>query len=544
MRTFDRQLGWALFVFATAFAAPARATDYYVSASGKDSNSGTSIAKAWKTLAKVSNSDFAPGDRVFLEGGSVFAGPLNVVAADSGPGAVALVIASYGGSRATIDAGNGDGVFAWNVANVELHDLVIRGSGATTNDGDGVFFYVDLGGGVKLDHLVLDNLDVHGFGGYGVQFGSGSTSKSGFRDVTIRSVDSHGNGLAGFAMWGPFQASSTTWSHAALHVVDSKFHDNLGDASVTTTNTGSGLWVSDVDGATIEYCEAYGNGANCAHAGGGPVGIWAFDANDVTIQHCESHHNRTGANSLDGGGFDLDGGVSNSRLQYNFSHDNDGPGFLLCQYAGARPYHDNVVRYNVSQNDAGRNGYGALDLWSQSGATGLRDCELYHNTVLVAANASPGAAAIKVQSAVTNVHVRNNVFVTTGGAKLAHSVATSGVFFQQNDYFPSGAAFAIQWGSTGYGSLAAWRAATGQEHFGSRLTGTSVDPRLVAPGTATTVGDPHALASLTGYRLQPNSMLINTALSLTLFGLDPGPIDFFGDPTPDGSRWDIGACEW
>ena len=38
---------------------------------------------------------------------------------------------------------------------------------------------------------------------------------------------------------------------------------------------------------------------------------------------------------MDGVGFDFDGGVTNSVMQYNYSHDNDAAGFLRAQYAFA-----------------------------------------------------------------------------------------------------------------------------------------------------------------------------------------------------------------
>ena len=64
------------------------------------------------------------------------------------------------------------------------------------------------------------------------------------------------------------------------------------------------------------------------------VGIWTYASNRVTIRSSESYGNRTGGHA-DGGGFDLDGGVTNSVIEYCYSHDNDGPGFLVWNYEGA-----------------------------------------------------------------------------------------------------------------------------------------------------------------------------------------------------------------
>ncbi len=43
------------------FADPVHAADYYVSASGQDSNTGNSPTNAWRTVAKVNASDLEPG---------------------------------------------------------------------------------------------------------------------------------------------------------------------------------------------------------------------------------------------------------------------------------------------------------------------------------------------------------------------------------------------------------------------------------------------------------------------------------------------------
>jgi hypothetical protein len=50
--------------------------------------------------------------------------------------------------------------------------------------------------------------------------------------------------------------------------------------------------------------------------------IWAWDADNVTIRNCSSHDNLSQNN--DGGGFDLDTGVTNSVVEYCTSYNNYG----------------------------------------------------------------------------------------------------------------------------------------------------------------------------------------------------------------------------
>ncbi len=49
---------------------------------------------------------------------------------------------------------------------------------------------------------------------------------------------------------------------------------------------------------------------------------------------------------------------------------------------------------------------------------------------------------------------------------------------------------------------------------------------------------------LTAYKLQKDSPLIDGGLDLrSLFGIDPGRRDFYGNPIPSGTGFDIGAHE-
>lgn len=54
----------------------AKSTDYFVKATGSDSNTGLSDAQAWQTLSKVQSSSFSAGDNIWFNRGDTFRGSL------------------------------------------------------------------------------------------------------------------------------------------------------------------------------------------------------------------------------------------------------------------------------------------------------------------------------------------------------------------------------------------------------------------------------------------------------------------------------------
>ncbi|WP_233635712.1 T9SS type A sorting domain-containing protein [Hymenobacter setariae] len=251
------------------------------------------------------------------------------------------------------------------------------------------------------------------------------------------------------------------------------------------------------------------------------------------IQYSEAHHNESGS-QFDGGGFDLDGGCTNSVMQYNYSHDNSGPGFLLSQYYGAYAMHDLIVRYNVSDNDARRNSQGALEVWSSGASGGIVNAAFYNNTVrLGTATDNSQAKAVKVMSCdYTNLSFRNNVFKTSGGVPAFSTICSVNLSLQGNSYWNSDQAFYINWNGAAYYDLAAFRAATGQERMSDgRLTGISNDPQL-----------PNAnLAQAPLY----SSPLRQAGINLWAeFKVDPGTHDFANTPLPTApTASSVGAFE-
>jgi parallel beta-helix repeat protein len=73
----SRNIYITLFIFSINFFAYSQ-TNYYLSASGNDSNNGKSIATPWKTLTNLNAATLVAGDVVYFEKGSVFNGFLNV----------------------------------------------------------------------------------------------------------------------------------------------------------------------------------------------------------------------------------------------------------------------------------------------------------------------------------------------------------------------------------------------------------------------------------------------------------------------------------
>ena len=160
----------------------------------------------------------------------------------------------------------------------------------------------------------------------------------------------------------------------------------------------------------------------------------------------------------------------------------------------------------------------------------------------------PGVGAIQVWERAngTNVHVRNNIFVTTGGVWLviafAPIVPSQGLLFQGNKYFASGGAFQIAYNDGYRTSISQFQGNAGQEKFNGRRVGSALDPQLTNPGGGGTVGDADLLHTLEAYKLLPTSPLGNKGLNLPLFfGIEPGTQDFYNNPIPNGAGFSVGA---
>jgi hypothetical protein len=461
----------AAVAFGLLAASPALATRYYVRASGDDTAAGTSSATAWRTIERANAADLEPGDRLMFEGGTRFPGRVVIGPEDAGTARKPVTVSSFGHGRATIDAGTGGGILVHDAGGVRVVRLNVVGGGrASGNRSDGISFYTDVAlPGSRLRLARVEHVEVSGFGKSGLILGGWAWDdatqapvKTGFADVRFFDVDSHDNADAGILTWGSYGTNVSGWAHANVLVDRCRSHANPGIPG-KGGNSGNGIVLVDVDGGRIVRSLAWDNGW-LNDAASGPIGIWAWDSNRVVIEDSEAWGNRLG--TRDGGGFDLDGGATNCTMRRNTSHDNVGSGFLVYQFGGARPMHDNLVADNLSTNDGRTNGGGLV-----VGGGGVRTT-FERNRVDVGPRA-PGAGSdgpygvhVVLDGAINVATVfRDNAISTTGGVPLLvvpQPALQPGLLFAGNTWDADAGPVTIAWGAITFDDVGAWTAATGQ----------------------------------------------------------------------------------
>ena len=369
----------------------ARGRNYYVAANGNDAWDG-SRGHPWKTLEAVNGALLGPGDSVFFRGGQVFAGTLRL--GHGGNAAHPVWIGCYGGGVATINGGDSSAVALYRVHWMEVSGLRLVGAGRKTgNIKDGMAV-------IECDHILVKGVDITGFQKSGLSIYAS-------KEVVADGVYAHENGAAGISVEGPYNGKTASRD---LRIVRCRADDNPGDPTNLTNHSGNGIVCGHCTRLVIEYCSATNNGWDMPRIGNGPVGIWCYEADSVIIRWCLAYKNKTSPGAADGGGFDLDGGVTNSVIEHCLSYGNQGAGYCIFQYWGASPWYHNVVRDNISEDDGlVSDARGGIYVWNSSGdSTQFYDCEVYNNTVY---NTREAALSYSEKSARRGFRFYHNIFV-------------------------------------------------------------------------------------------------------------------------------------
>jgi hypothetical protein len=544
--------------------ASAQCANFFFSAAGNDTLDCMTQATACATIAKANSLTLTPGSTLNFRGGHTFAGCLTInrtnVPSGGSPGNP-IVVGSYGTGMARFNStctGNLVGqTLIDGVSGVTVQNLILSGNGMAT--GAGIMVQNSYSTTVAVDTVLIQNNDISGFyradaGQSGAEvmiIGVATNGNCGpLRNISVLNNTLHGTagitspddqGIGGFG--------------CRKNISNVKYSGNTvfnmgGHATAPPGTTGNGIIANGVSGGELSFNIAHDLGANW-NGCGGPVGIWANNSDAVVIQFNEVYRvqpvpNRGGCDFT---GYDLDADVTNSIIQYNYSHDNAGAGVLLFNQGTWGP---NTVRHNVSENDGNQsgNGAGAFAL-SPGGAFYVYNNTVYRSTVFP--DITPNCFDFGATGGFApGTLLANNLCIMAGYAQVngdAHYIFAEGdlsnVTIINNFYFnPNG--FDHWWINGFFRGLAAVLAGTGKE--ANSLNPTAIP--VVSAGTGgictwTPARGDGPQPCPQGYQLIDGSLGIGAGADLTMepFSLNVGQRDYYGSAIPHiiGSGYNMGA---
>jgi hypothetical protein len=499
---------------------------YFISPSGNDSGSGLSTKNAWKTLDKVNQIVFQPGDQILFETGGIWFGQLKLQG--SGIEGKPIILRSYGnGKKPVINIGRaeGAGIRLTNQSWWEISDMEIT-SGAAPELGIGRQGIVAIAKGADqhLKHIVVRDCYVHDIWG---QLG-GNTEYTGYyscgilvniqrdrnRDRTIpvtTSIDDvliENNRIERFDKCGII-----SWGPVNNVIVRHNIMDNLGGDGIFVNGTNKGIIEKNI---VKRSCMRSGN----LDIPGGKdwwphtAAIWIQNAVETVMQFNEVYDTGREKANGDGNAYDFDFNCKNCICQYNYSKNNHG--FLLIMNRTTA----NIARYNISENDKTHLIQFQCDTTDKN--------VIYNNVFYV----DYGTADLDYHSANPDktklgALLNNNIFYATGQGRFRTVYTQGNVLTRQfNDTVSLPHNPKTQFFHNCY--FGPWK--NGLPDDPEKLVS---DPMFMAPGTG---GE--GLTSLDGYKLQPGSPCINTGIYIPL----NSKRDFYGNRVTDGLV-DFGAYE-
>lgn len=346
-------------------------TFYVDSEGGNDQSAGTSEKEAWRTLGRIKEQNlFVPGDRILLKCGSVFRGE-QLAFQGMGSAEQPIEISSYGEGELPRLEGNGEVenvISLYNQQYIHINRLEITNldqkynqnfelNGSNNQEKALRAINVSIRDFGTASDIRIEDCYIHDINGNikskwngGIFFDVKANIQNGtligvpskydqilISGCTFERVDRSGIKLISSQWCNQWEKNDpgvpVNWYPSTNVVVRDNYMEKIG---------GDGITVRDTDGALIEHnlvrdCRYQNTGYN--------VGIWPFEAANTVLQYNEAYETH---GTTDGQGLDCDHASSNSVMQYNYSHNNEG-GFMLIM--GGYPHTGATVRYNISQND-------------------------------------------------------------------------------------------------------------------------------------------------------------------------------------------------
>jgi len=516
-----------LFLAVVAFHAYSQSKTYFVSSDGNDRASGLSIKDAWKTIERVNQAVFQPGDKILFKSGEVWNGQLRPQG--SGESGKPITLSGYGGTaRPIINLGKAEGAGIrltnqswWIIDGMEVtsgaqHELGIGRQGIAV---------IAQGDNQLVEHLIIRNCYVHDvwgqLGGNGdhlnynssailviIQNARGGRFNTTMSDVLVEHNRLERGDKCGIVVRGCRQNMR----------VRHNYIEGFG---------GDGIFCSETNRGIIEFNEVR---RTCLRSGyldlvGGETwwphtaAVWIQNAEGTIIQFNEVYDTGRQPKNGDGFAYDFDFNCVRCIAQYNYSKNNAG--FMLVMN---RTF-ENVIRYNISQNDQ-------THLIQMHGD--VKERNIFYNNIFyidygtVDLDFFIGDNGTGDKNRIGATFV-NNIFFASGQSHFRTAYSAGYVLsrtFDEETKVPTGSPEGFFYNNLYFGP---WK--NGVPDDPQKIV---ADPLFVAPGSGTDDG----LASVCGYMLREGSPAINAGI----FVPNNGGRDYFGNPVEDGKP-DIGAFE-
>lgn len=427
-----------------AKAAVTSGTTYYVSNTGKDTNSGTAENKAFKTLEKVNSMTFKPGDKLLFKSGDEWVGQL--APKGSGKKGAPIVIGKYGGTARPLIQGNGlihgddtapdpkqynatvqfynqqyweitsleitnysDEAFTWKTYN-ESSQVITQTNKIQSKYG---ILIIAKDNGISR-HMYIQDCDIHdvngdttlnrgaGIGRGGIVYMiRGKSIETSWDDILVEGnkigrpddgrKDPEGNHAANITSYGVSFVS--TWCGAVFpHESGIPNQERASRTKYSTNLVFRNNYLVDVGNAAIcpsgyENAVLENNVSDHCNSGvNGNVPFWWQLGDNTIAQYNEVFGTGAAAAKEDSQAFDGDLSAKENIVQYNYTHDNPSGSFFECALGTVFTTH---YRYNISQNDGdGYNSHGKGSIVAIGGNSTNAGSKLYvyNNDMIVGKN--------------------------------------------------------------------------------------------------------------------------------------------------------------
>lgn len=351
---------------------------YFDSVNGDDKNDGLTPETPWKSLILLNQITCLPGTSIYLKAGSQW--HASIALHGSGSGEYPIVMNCYGKGKAPIISGDHtrytlklENQQYWEIKNVEisnyhaseetlsmtdweLHNINYWAEGNelpqdTVSRINKVAILVLAKDTGELKHLHFSNLEIHGVngnifdkdnGGLFIQI-TGDKKRTWFSDLLVEKCYIHDvdrTGISNRSSWNKRTSdTNTNWVPSENIIIRNNTFERTGANALIIREAQSPL----VEYNLFDHCAIKHTGNTS----------FPFNCNDALWQHNEARFTKYNAGDVDAGGFDSDYRCKNTIIRYNFSHDNEYGGVLVCCQGGdeSRFNLGTQICYNIFANN-------------------------------------------------------------------------------------------------------------------------------------------------------------------------------------------------